>query len=183
VVSEGEDDGRLSIIHTIGSTTFVMAVPILPQEVTEHLEAAIQLSNRQVHLRFLNEAEALITLNLPIAAVRITGVVLESILSGFREPGVAEEWRRLERWLDLHNAVAHTDAAAVTLGQAKEMVEDVRNSLMREIKVGSHPSTSQPPAEATRQIRGKYKFVPTSTADFIRRKAEELRLEHDEHGS
>jgi hypothetical protein len=160
-----------------------MAATILPQEVTEHLEAAIQLSNRQLHLRFLNEAEALIALNLPAASVRITGVVLESILSGFREPGVAEERQRLERWLELRNAVAHADVLAVTVGQAKEMVQDVRNSLMREIKVGSHRATSQPLAEAARQIRGKYKFVPTSATDFIRRKAGELRLEHDEHGS
>jgi hypothetical protein len=160
-----------------------MATPILPQEVTEHLEAAIQLSNRQVHLRFLNEAEALITLNLPIAAVRIAGVVLESVLAGFRQPTVGEDERRLERWLELSNGVAHAHVPVVTLDQAKEMVQDVRRSLMREINVGAHPVRLQPPAEATRQIRGKYKFVPTSVAEFIRRKSEELRLEHNENGS
>ncbi|MGP8245943.1 MAG: hypothetical protein ACLQVN_15660 [Bryobacteraceae bacterium] len=42
-----------------------MAAPILPQEVTEHLEAAIQLANRRVHLRFLDEAELLLELNAP----------------------------------------------------------------------------------------------------------------------
>jgi hypothetical protein len=67
---------------------FAMAAPTLPHEVTEHLEAAIQLSNSQVHLRFLNEAEALIALNLPAEAVMIAGVVLESILTGLGARGI-----------------------------------------------------------------------------------------------
>ena len=158
-----------------------MDVRILPQEVTEHLEAAIQLSNRQVHLRFLNEAEALIALNDAAAAVRIAGVVVESILGAFRQRAASEDQQRLEKWLGLRNSVAHANVSAVTLDQASEMVDDVRRSLMREIKVGL--ATPQPRAEAARQLRGKYKFVPTSTAEFIRRKSEELRLEHDEHGS
>jgi hypothetical protein len=33
-----------------------MAAPLLPQDVTEHLTAAIQLSNQHIHLRFLEEA-------------------------------------------------------------------------------------------------------------------------------
>jgi hypothetical protein len=160
-----------------------MAIPILPQEVAEHLQAAIQLSNREVHQRFLNEAEALIRLNLPIAAVRIAGVVLESVLAGFRELGVSEDQQRLEGWLELSNGVAYAHVPAVTLDQAKEMVQDVRRSLMREINVGPRAATPQPPAEAIRQIRGKYKFVPTSAAEFIRRKSEELRLERNENGS
>ena len=160
-----------------------MAAPILPQEVAEHLEAAIQLSNRRVHLRFLDEAEALIALNLPTAAVRIAGVVLESILAGLREQVVSEDQQRLERWFELRNSVAHASAPAVNLDQAREMIEDVRRSLMREIKVGPHLATSQPRVEGARQVRGKYKFVRTSTAEFIRRKSDELRREHDEHGS
>jgi hypothetical protein len=158
-----------------------MDVRILPQEVTEHLEAAIQLSNRQVHLRFLNEAEALIALNDAAAAVRIAGVVVESILGAFRQRAASEDQQRLEKWLGLRNSVAHANVSAVTLDQASEMVDDVRRSLMREIKVGL--ATPQPRAEAARQLRGKYKFVPTTTAEFIRRKSEELRLEDDEHGS
>jgi hypothetical protein len=57
----------------------------LPQDVTEHLEAAIQLSNRCVYLRFLDEAELLLAFNLPTAAVLVSGVVLEAILAGLRE--------------------------------------------------------------------------------------------------
>jgi len=160
-----------------------MAASHLAQEVTEHLEAAIQLSNRQVHLRFLNEAEALIALNLPAAAVMIAGVVLESILTGLGAQGASEDQRRLEKWFELRNSIAHAQGPAPTLGQAREMIEDVRRSLMREIKVGPHLATPEWRAEAARQVRGKYKFVPTSTAEFIRRKSEELQLEDDEHGS
>ena len=32
-----------------------MAAPLLPQDVTEHLTAAIQLSAKHIHLRFLEE--------------------------------------------------------------------------------------------------------------------------------
>ena len=39
-----------------------MAAPLLPQDVTEHLTAAIQLSNKHIHLRFLEEAETLLSL-------------------------------------------------------------------------------------------------------------------------
>jgi len=159
-----------------------MAAPTLPQEVAEHLEAAIQLSNRRVHLRFLDEAEVLIGFNLPAAAVLIAGVVLESILAGLPEKGASEDQHQLKRWFELRNSVAHAPAPAVASDQAKQMVEDVRRSLMREIKV--RPLLApQKLAEAVREVRGKYKFVPTSASEFIRRKSEELRLEHDEHGS
>jgi len=69
----------------------------------------------------------------------------------------------------------------VTLDQAREMVEDIRGSLTREIKFGPRLASLKAPDEALPQVRGKYRFVPTSTAEFIRRKADELRLEHDEH--
>jgi hypothetical protein len=159
-----------------------MAAPTLPQEVDEHLKAAIQLSKRHVYLRFLDEAEVLIAFNLPAAAVLIAGVVLESILAGPAEQGASEDRQHLEGWFELRNSVAHAQAPAVTLEQAKQMVEDVRRSLMRDIRVRPHVAPPKP-AETVRQVRGKYKFVPTSAAEFIRRKSEELRLEHDEHGS
>ena len=75
-----------------------MAAPILPQEVTEHLEAAIQLSNRRLHLRFLDEAEALLALNFPAAAVLVAGVTLESILADQRDQGASEDRQRMEKW-------------------------------------------------------------------------------------
>ena len=160
-----------------------MAVPILPQDVADHLEAAIQLSNRRVHLRFLDEAEALLALNFPAAAVMVAGVVLESILAGQLNPETSEDRPRMEKWSELRNSVAHAHVLTVSLEQAREMVGDVRRSLMRESPVGPRLASGTKPAGARRQVRGKYKFVPTSSAEFIRRKADELRLEHNEHGN
>ena len=59
-----------------------MAAPLLPQDVTEHLTAAIQLSNKHIHLRFLEEAETLLSLQMPAAAIVVAGVVLESLVAG-----------------------------------------------------------------------------------------------------
>jgi hypothetical protein len=159
-----------------------MAAPILPQEVTEHLEAAIQLSNRRVHLRFLDEAETLLALNLPIAAVLVAGVVLESILASQLNQGGPEDLQRMESWSELRKRVAHGQEPAVSMDQAREMVRDVRKSLMREGRLGRRLASQTRQAESPRQVRGKYKFVPTSSAEFIRRKEDELRLEHDERG-
>jgi len=157
-----------------------MAAHILPQDVTEHLEAAIQLSNRRVHLRFLDEAEVLISLNLPSAAVLICGVVLESIFSDVSGQVTPEDRPHFEKWFELRNSVAHEAAPAVSLDQAREMLEGVRTSLTRDLKVGPRLVPLKTSPEASEQLRGKYKFVPTSSGEFIRRKAEELRLEHDE---
>jgi hypothetical protein len=157
-----------------------MAASLLPQDVTEHLEAAIQLANRRVHLRFLDEARLLLTFNLPTAAVLVAGVVAEAILAGCRIQDGPLDRQRMEKWSELRNHVAQTPAPAVTLDQAKEMVEDVRASLMLETRFGPSLAAPKSPAESARQIQGKYAFVPTSAADFIRRKADELRLEHDE---
>ena len=159
-----------------------MAAPILPQEVTEHLEAAIQLSNRSVHLRFLDEAETLLALNLPVAAVLIAGVVLESILASQPDEGGPEDPQRMEGWSELRKRVAHAQEPAVSMDQAREMLRDVRISLMREGRLGPRLASATRQAESPGQVRGKYRFVPTSSAEFIRRKEDELRLEHDERG-
>ena len=97
-----------------------MAAPILPQEVTEHLEAAIQLANRRVHLRFLDEAELLLTFNLPTAAVLVAGVVLEAILAGSRGLGGSQDPQRMEEWAELRNRVAHAQVARRDSGPGKK---------------------------------------------------------------
>lgn len=113
-----------------------------------HLEAAIRLSNSRVHLRFLDEADVLLALSLPTAAVLVASVVLESLLADPREQGAPEVRQRMEKWLELRNTVAHAHVATASLDQAKEMVEDVRRFLTREIKVGPRLVPSKPPAEA-----------------------------------
>ena len=75
-----------------------MTATILPQDVTKHLEAAIQLANRGVHLRFLDEAELLLTLSLPAAAVLVAGVVVEAMLAGSRRQERSHERQRMEKW-------------------------------------------------------------------------------------
>jgi hypothetical protein len=153
-----------------------MAAPLLPQDVSEYLQAAIQLSNRRVHLRFLEEAELLLTVNLPAGAVLVAGVVLEAILAGSQEPAGSGVRERLGKWTDLRDGVANSQTPAVSLDQAREMVRDVRESLTGETPGGPRPGKPQAPP----QVRGKFRFVPTSAAEFISRKADELRLEHDD---
>lgn len=157
-----------------------MAAHILPQEVAEHLEAAIHLSNRRVHLRFLDEAEALIALNLPAAAVLIAGVVLEAIVASDQQQVNPGELQQIEKWLELRNSTAHARTPSPAMEQAREMVEGVRRSLNRGIKVGPSRVPVTEPSELPEQLRGKYKFVSTSSEEFIRRKVDELRLEHDD---
>jgi hypothetical protein len=157
-----------------------MAAHILPQEVAEHLEAAIHLSNRRVYLRFLDEAEALIAPKFPGAAILVAGVVLESIVAAGQEQGTPDDSQQMERWLELRNRIEHAGMPSPSMDDAKEMVERVRGFLMRDIKVGPRLVPVKASAEAAEQLRGKYKFVSTSSDEFIRRKAEELRLEHDD---
>ncbi len=59
----------------------------LPDDVAEHLQAAIQLSNRRVHLHLWDEAEMLPAQNCPRAAIVIAGAVLDSFLKGIVREG------------------------------------------------------------------------------------------------
>jgi hypothetical protein len=155
-----------------------MAAPLLPQDVTEHLEAAIQLSNKHIYLRFLEEAEILLSLQLPAAAIVVAGVVLEFVAAGQRNQAAPNELQQIEKWSQLRNNTVHPYDQIVTLDEAKEMVAGVRQLLLRATGVGPRlaftPSSNRP----TGSVRGKYKFVPTSSVEFIARKRDELRLEH-----
>lgn len=123
---------------------------------------AIYLANRRVHLRFLDEAELLLTFDLPAAAVLVAGVVLEALLAGSLGQVGSEDRQRMRKWSELRNSIAHAKAPVASLDQTKEMVKDVRACLTREARPGPHLA----PARAS--------------AGFIRRKADELSLEHDE---
>jgi hypothetical protein len=155
-----------------------MAAPLLPQDVTEHLAAAIQLSNRHVHLRFLEEAETLLSLNLPAAAIRVAGVVLEFLVAGQRHQAAPNELQQIERWSQLRNNAVHPHGRTVNLDEAKEMVAGVRHLLLRATGTGPGFALKARSNRTSQRVRGKYKFVPTSSEEFIAREAEELRLEH-----
>jgi hypothetical protein len=155
-----------------------MAAPLLPQDVTEHLAAAIQLSNKHIHLRFLEEAEILLSLQMPAAAIVVAGVVLESLIARQRYRVDPNELQRIEKWSQMRNAAVHSRERMLTPDEAREMVAGVRGLLLREAATGPRLAVSADPNKSSGPVRGKYKFVPTSSGEFIARKADELRLEH-----
>jgi len=154
-----------------------MAATLLPQDVTEHLTAAIELSNKHVHLRFLEEAESLLSLEMPAAAIVIAGVVLESLVAGQQHGADPYELQRIETWSQLRKAAFHSRERMVTLEEAREMVAGVRRLLLQATAPGPRLSFAAHPNRAPGRVRGKYKFVPTSSEEFIARKVDELRLE------
>lgn len=155
-----------------------MAAPLLPQDVTEHLAAAIQLSNKHIYLRFLEEAETLLALQMPAAAIVVAGVALESLIAGHRHRVDPNELQRIEKWSQLRNAAVHSGERMPTLDEAREMVAGVRRWLLRATATGPQLAVTADPNRSTGPVRGKYKFVPTSSEEFIARKVDELRLEH-----
>lgn len=155
-----------------------MAAPIIPQDVTEHLTAAIQLSNQHIHLRFLEEADTLLSLQAPAAAIVVAGVVLESLIAGQRRCADPNELQQIQKWSHLRNAAVHSHERKVTLDEAREMVDGVRRWLLRATSSGPQVGFAARPNIAPRTVRGKYRFVPTSSEEFIARKVNELRLEH-----
>ncbi|MGO9255570.1 MAG: hypothetical protein ACLQU1_04610 [Bryobacteraceae bacterium] len=154
-----------------------MAALSLPQDVAAHLEAAIQLSNRRVHLRLLDEADRLVALNLPNAAIVIAGAVLESFLEGISRERVSESQEQVALWRSLRNGVTHPDSPPADLDQATAIIRGVRGLLNRDLRVVEDVLPGPSIAEKIHQLRGKYKFVATSSTAFNERKAEELRLE------
>jgi hypothetical protein len=139
-----------------------MAAPLLPQDMTEHF-----------HL--LEEAETLLSLQMPVAAIVVAGVVLESHVAGQRHRADPNELQRIEKWSQLRNAAVHSLERTVTLDEARDMVAGVRHLLGRVTETSPRLAvTNRTPG----RVRGKYKFVPTSSQEFIARKVDELRLEH-----
>ena len=155
-----------------------MAATLLPQDVTEHLTAAIQLSHKHILLRFLEEAEGLLSLEMPTAAIVIAGVVLESLIAGQQHRADPNELQRIERWSKLRNAAFHAHERMVSLEEAREMVAGVRRLLLQATASGPRLAFAAHPNRTPGRVRGKYKFVPTSSEEFIARKVDELRLEH-----
>ena len=152
-----------------------MVATAIPEDVAAHLEAAIQLSNRRVQMRLLHEADVLLAQNLPLAAVVIASAVLESALEAVPPERYVGHMAEIERWRTMRNTAAHCAVPKVT-SEAAEAVRGIRD-ILAELMPSSE--TNRPDARITAdQLRGKYKYVPTSSAAFIARKAGELDLEH-----
>jgi hypothetical protein len=103
--------------------------------------------------------------------------VLDSFLEGISRERVSANQEQIAQWRELRNNAAHPGSHKPTVDRATEMIRGVRNVLTRDLRLVEDVRPAQDTAEP-RQVRGKYKFVPTSSAAFIERKADELRLEH-----
>jgi hypothetical protein len=172
---------RLLVIGPISNGSYYqegyMAAPLLPRDVTEHLEAAIQLSNRYIQLRLLEEAERLLSFQFPAAAIVCAGVVLEYLVAS-RDYADPNQIQQIEKWSRLRDIAVHSHEAIVSSDEAGEMVAGVRQLLLETAIAGPRPALTTNSNLRPERVRGKYKFVPTSSAEFITRKADELRLEH-----
>jgi len=127
-------------------------------------------------MRLLEQAETVLGQNSPAAAVVIAYAVLESCLEAVPTERCAAYAASIERWRALRNAAVDAGGAKPTLNEAIEVVHGIRN-LIKKLLTPTDSSESEPSLTVS-QLRGKYKYVPTSSEAFIQRKAEELDLEH-----
>lgn len=149
---------------------------VIPDDVAAHLNAAIHLSNRRVQTRLLKEAEAILEQDAPVAALVIAFAVLESALEAVSPERYLASAASIDGWRALRNSAMHSHPLTLTAEQAREVVHGIR-SLLTELV----PLTDFGQFEAritANQLRGKYKYVPTSSQTFNERKSEELGLEH-----
>lgn len=148
----------------------------IPEDVAAHLQAAIQLSNLRVQARLLKEAEAVLDQNAPIAALVIAFAVLESAMEVTPPERYLASAANIERWRALRNSAVNTHSPMLTVEQAQQVVNGIR-SLLSEL-VPSMDSGQVDARMTAAQLRGKYKYVPTSSEAFNQLKSEELDLEH-----
>lgn len=150
-----------------------MTALAIPEDVAAHLQAAIELSNRRVQTRLLNEAEAVLDQNAPIAALVIAFAVLESALEAVPPERYLAFAASIDQWRALRNSAVHSPT--LTAEQARQVVHGI-GSLLTEL-VAPTDSGQAEAGMAPGQLRGKYRYVPTSSEAFNQRKSEELDLE------
>ena len=139
-----------------------MAATAIPEHVAARL------------IRLRHEAEVALAQKRPIGAIVISNAVLESALEAVPEKGSIDDAVEVEQCRRLRNAAANPEFSEPTLEQAADMVRGVR-SFLTGLAPGSKADRT---ARITvSQLRGKYKYVPTSSTAFIQRKADELGLE------
>ena len=155
-----------------------MALAAIPDEINRHFEAALVLSNRDVLLRVLDEAELCLRSEALAAATIIAAVVLEE--ASLLNPAVLdEEQDNVKIWREMRNRAAHPSGARPELNaeQVKRMVTSIR-AMLRQTDRPHAGSSSLPSIEdALKRTRGKYAFVETSVDEFLKRKHQGLELE------
>jgi hypothetical protein len=155
-----------------------MASVLVPAEAAGHLGAILLAYNRQILVRFLDEADELARLNLSRSAILIAGAALE-FFESTPSAGVlsTQERRNITQWRQLRNQVAHT-AVTPSLEQAQHMVDGIRRILADACAPGESIHHFRPLPDAVRTVKGKYAHLPTSSDDFIKRKRDDLELEN-----
>jgi hypothetical protein len=159
-----------------------MTSVLVPEEAASHLGAILLAFNREIFGSFLDEADELAELGQATSAVLIAGTVLEYFQ---RSPTAsvlpAEHRSKVAAWRQLRNQVAHGAAGAISVKQARQVIDGIRQILMTHNVPGGREHTLRPEANAAPHvIKGKYAHVPTSSDDFIKRKREDLELEDRE---
>lgn len=155
-----------------------MTSVLVPDEAASHLGAILLAFNRQIFGSFLDEADELAGSGQATAAVLIAGTVLEYFERSPSAGALPHEHRRqIAEWRQLRNQVAHGSAISLTVQQARQLIEGVREILAATRAWEKPDGRLRPDAGAARAVKGRYSGVPTSSDDFIRRKREGLDLE------
>jgi hypothetical protein len=153
-----------------------MTSVLVPDDAANHLGAMLLAFNRQIFAGFLDEAEELAREGLVASAIVIAGTVLEYLV---KSPGAGlmrgEVNAQVSVWSEFRNQAAHGSAATLTVGQATQMISGLRQILMAAPRMAG-PVEQQ--LSNAHSVRGRYSHVQTSSADFIRRKSEEIDREH-----
>ena len=130
-----------------------MAAPLLAQDVTEHLQAAIQLSNRHIQVRLWDEAERFFPLS-SRAAIAVAGVVLESLLAGQRHHEDPSEAPQIEKRSQLRNMAVHSHEEILSLDDARNG-GGVRRLLLAAAILGPSPALTTKLERTTRASSGQ----------------------------
>ncbi len=155
---------------------------LVPEDAASLLSAIVLAFNREISGSLLDEADELVKLGLATSAVLIAGTVLEYVESGPVASAVPAEHRsEVAAWRQLRNQVAHGSSGTVSVAEARRVIDGVRRILVTPTVSGEPVAQSGSEASLLpHAVKGKYAHVPTSSADFMRRKHEELELE--DHG-
>jgi predicted DNA-binding protein (UPF0278 family) len=171
------------IAGIIGIKAFgFMALTAVPDEVAEHFEAALFLSQRNLYLRLLSEAELLAKSAQLNAAFLLAGIALEEITRFSVADVVTDEARnQINLWREIRNQSVHSgspETTKLTAEQFNNFVRSIREMLDRAGASAQCRSKSPTPIDQSLiQTRGKYAFVKTSVEEFLKHKREDLEAE------
>jgi len=159
-----------------------MTSVLVPDEAASHLGAILLAFNRQIFGSFpsanhtyRDEADELTASGQAASAILIAGTVLEYFEKSPASTVLPDaQRRRITEWRQLRNQAAHGSPVALTVLQARQIIDGVRQILGDAYAPGEpfhHPRLQ---TRSAKTIRGKYSHIPTSSDAFIARKREDL---------